>query len=154
MSRREASVATQANTPSQERDPLGRLTRIFAGILGLVFLLLGLGLCIREIHFGGTAQPAAGTIAEVRVKESADGPDYYPVVEFKTAEGRVVRFEGISTSPAPVAGTPIRVLYNPADPEQARINTYAHRWLFPTVFTPIGLVLLLGAWFWRNKRHA
>ena len=109
MSRREASVATQANTPSQERDPLGRLTRIFAGILGLVFLLLGLGLCIREIHFGGTAQPAAGTIAEVRVKESADGPDYYPVVEFKTAEGRVVRFEGISTSPAPVAGTPIRV---------------------------------------------
>jgi hypothetical protein len=143
-------MTTPPNFTCPERDPFGRLLRIAARNLGALFLLFGLGLLIREIRFGQSAHAVAGTIMEVRVRQNADGPTYHPVVEFRTLDGRVAQFEGLSVSPAPEVGTPVSVLYNRSKPEQARINSFVQRWLFPTVFIPIGFSMVVGASIWSS----
>lgn len=57
-------------------------------------------------------------------------------------EDRAVRFDGLSTSPPPVAGTRVQVLYRPGRPEEARINSLVQRWLPGVVFLPVGIVIL------------
>jgi hypothetical protein len=134
-----------------EDSGIERLCRVFAKACGVMFLVFGLGWLGREIRFGWKAQPASGTIVEVKSRMSADGPEFYPVVEFTTATGRGVRFEGLSTSPPPVAGTPVEVLYDPDRPERARINSLVQRWLLGALFTPIGGVILVVASIGRRK---
>jgi hypothetical protein len=121
---------------------------------GALFLLVGFGWFAREINFGRHAVPAAGTIVDLRVSDSGDGPTYTPVVEFKTSEGRTVRFEGISTNPPPERGISTRVLYRPEYPEDARIDRFIDRWLFPSVFTPLGLGGIGIGLFAARKRRA
>jgi len=60
-------MTTKPNTLCQEHDLFGPLIRTVSGVIGLLFLLAGLGLSIREIHFGRTAVSAAGSITEVRM---------------------------------------------------------------------------------------
>lgn len=136
-------MTTRQKSLHQEHDPLGRLLRILAGIVGVLFLLVGVGLFCREVWFGRIAQTAAGTVREVRVEENADGPNFYPVVEFTTQAGRIVRFEGTSTTPVLALGTAVSVLYNPAKPEEARINSFVQRWLFAAILIPTGLFMVL-----------
>lgn len=64
------------------------------------------------------------------------------MVEFAAPDGSVIRFDGVSTSPPPVAGTPVKVLYNPAQPNRARIDSFVQRWLLGAVFASIGIVFL------------
>jgi hypothetical protein len=64
------------------------------------------------------------------------------VVEFAATDGRIIRFEGVSTSPPPVAGTPVKVLYDPAQPTDARIHSIVQRWLLGAVFASMGVVFL------------
>jgi hypothetical protein len=140
-------------TPSRA-DLFTRSLRIILKLFGVLFLLVGLALFGREIRFGQSALSAPGTIIDVRVTENADGPNYVPVVEFSPQDGRVVHFQGTSTSPAPVKGTPVKVLYDIEKPEQARIDSFVQRWLFPTIFTPVGLVLILIGTGWRTRARS
>lgn len=110
---------------------------------GLLFLLVGLVLLAREIAFQREAISGSGSVVELRVTEGVDGPNTSPIVEFKTLEGTPIRFQGASTSPAPMLGEAVPIIYRPDDPQHARINTIVQRWLFPCVFSPLGLLLLL-----------
>jgi hypothetical protein len=135
-------MADQTEGLAAQPDPVARLMHVVARIFGIVFLVAGLAWLGQEIRFGWAAQSASGTIVEVRARESAEGPEFYPVVEFAAPDGRVIRFEGVSTSPPPVAGTPVNVLYDPAQPKNARINSFVQRWLLGAVFALIGAVFL------------
>ena len=127
---------------------LGRVWHRWEGRIllafGLLFLLVGIVLLAREIAFQRDAIVGRGSVVELRVTEGADGPNTSPIVEFKTLEGVPFRFEGASTSPAPTLGEGVPIIYRPDDPQHARINTFVQRWLFPCVFTPLGLLLLLA----------
>jgi hypothetical protein len=123
--------------------PFTKIMRIVVIGSGAVSLLLGLGLLARELKFGDTALAARGTIADVKVTQNADGETHSPVVEFTTAAQQTVRFEGLATQPPPVRGTQVPVLYNPANLQDARIDTFTNRWLFATVFTAVGFSLMV-----------
>lgn len=111
---------------------------------GLLFLLVGLILLAREMVFQREAISGRGSVVELRVTESVDGPMTSPVVEFQTPEGTTFRCEGTATSPAPRLGEAVPIIYRPDDPQHARINTFVQRWLFPACFTPVGLLLVLA----------
>lgn len=111
---------------------------------GLLFLLVGLILLTREIAFQREAISGSGSVIELRVTESVDGPITTPIVEFRTPDGIAFRCEGTATSPAPRLGEAVPIIYLPDDPQHARINTFVQRWLFPSVFTPLGLLLVLA----------
>ena len=132
-------------TTSSTKDPFSRLLNFALCAMGSLFFFVGVGLAIREFSFGRQAVPATGSIVDLRISDSGDGPNHYPIVEFKTNQGETIRFEGLPTSPPSVKGTVVAVLYSSTDPKNARINTFVDRWLFPSLFTPVGLVMLLFA---------
>ena len=105
----------------------------------------------REYQVGVNAIETTGMITDVRVTDGADGPVYHPVVQFKTRTEEIIGFEGMPTSPPAVKGTSVPVLYDSQKPMEARINTFVQRWLFPTIFTPIGVGLLVFAYIERRR---
>ncbi len=135
----------------QSESPAGcglgrRWKRIEGRILvafGVLFLLVGLVLLAREIAFQRDAISGRGSVVELRVTESVDGSNTSPVIEFRTPEGVPTRFEGTATTPTPKLGDAVPVIYCPADPQHARIDTFVQRWLFPCAFVPLGVLLLL-----------
>lgn len=138
---RRSNVKITVMTPNAPKDPFSRLITIVLLLVGVVFSLSGIGLIVREFSFGKVALPAVGSIVEVNVTQNTDGPMYTPIVEFQTLTGDSSRFAGLSTSPPPVKGTIVPVLYHPADPKNARIDTFVDRWLFPSVFLALGATL-------------
>ena len=126
------------------RDPFAQLWRILLRIFGILFLLVGLGLLAREVLFGQLAMSALGTVVEINATESGGERKYTPVVVFKTKTQQIITFEGTSTHPPRARGSSVPVIYNPDAVQEARIDTFADRWLFPALFIPIGLVLLIG----------
>ena len=134
------------------KDPFSRLLNFGVCGLGTLFFFAGVGMAVRECSFGRQAVLATGIIVDIRIQDSGDGPNHYPVVEFKTNQGETIRFEGQSTSPPPVKGAIVPVLYDSSDPKNARINTFVDRWLFPMLFTPLGLVMLLFAGYQLSRK--
>ncbi len=65
---------------------------------------------------------------------------YRPVVRFKPHKGRSVTFtSNLSVRPAPYAvGALVKVLYNPEDPQQAQINSFANLWFSTLMFAFFG----------------
>ena len=134
-------------------NPIATIWNYIAMAFGAIFFIVGFGLLIREILFGQTAMPTVGKVVDIRVTDSGDGPNQFPIVEFTAAQGETVQFEGISTNPPPIHGEQVPVLYSPKDPKNARINTFFSRWIFPVVFTPVGLILLLAGFFQQRRKQ-
>lgn len=80
--------------------------------------------------------------------ETASGA-YHPVVEFKPADGRPVRFtDGVGSLPPDYeVGEHVHVLYDPADAAEARLNSWKRLWSAPVLLVAVGagptLVFLL-----------
>jgi hypothetical protein len=116
-----------------------------------LFLLVGLGLCVGGGYWGWitysfmqTASRAPGTVVEVTQYRDSEGDNVYsPVVEYTLPSGRTVRFEEDlrSSPPSHRVGDEVEVLYNPENPEEARINSVFNVWFGP------GLLLGLGVCF-------
>jgi len=125
---------------------MSSLTNLMFVLVGGLFAIVGAGMGIGEYSFGQQATAATGSVVEVRRTEGADGTNLIPVIEFDSPNQQHVRFEGIATSPPYVVGTSVPVLYRTSNPSDARIDQFVQRWLFPSIFTPIGLVCLsIGA---------
>ena len=145
----------------------------------LVMLMLGGAICL---GVGGKAlvdsqlfvAKATGTngvvvdVAEVvqQVQKRSPGGDWYyqdvtvfhPVVRFVTAREQEVRFQAREGSDDPFAygaGETIRVLYDPANPQDARLDTWSSRWGESVGLVTVGLVLVVigavGYWLLRSR---
>jgi len=103
--------------------------------------------------------PAEGRVVEIVPRTSTgsrrrDRTSFYPIIEFRTAEGQLIRFEGRSGSNPPSyrIGDAVRVRYNPQLPQDAYIDSWWELWS-PVViatgvggmFALIGIVLVLNA---------
>jgi hypothetical protein len=129
-----------------------------------VFVLAGallIGLGVREFvttqRFLAKASTADGVV--VRVDKVVDyqwvgsGDErtyekvtaYYPVVRFVTASGQVVQYTDDvgEDPPAYRVGDSVRVLYDPANPQKARLDTWSSRWLDATITTSMGIFFIL-----------
>ncbi len=126
-------------------DQFQRIWQFLLLAFGLLFLFVGMGFCVFQIRFGQAAISTYGTIVDVQIDDSGEGPNYIPVVEFTSRNAEKIRFEGTSTNPRPTLNARVRVLYRETSPDNACIDSFVQRWLFPSVFAPIGLLLILAA---------
>lgn len=118
-----------------------------------IFLLIGLGL------LGGAgylvldtrgdiarAETAAGSVIDLIGERDSDGGTvYYPRVRYVTRSGETVEFTAAvgSSPPSFDVGEEVSVLYDPAAPEEARIDTFFQLWFGAVILGGIGLVFTL-----------
>jgi hypothetical protein len=77
---------------------------------------------------------------------------FHPIVQFHTAREQVVEFEGNDGSLR--AGDSVKVLYDPANPKDARLDSWPSRWGAGTVPLAVGLTLIaVGAVLYRLFRR-
>jgi Protein of unknown function (DUF3592) len=111
-------------------------------------VLVGVGVRRRgeSRRFAAAATRASGVVVElVSGPAGPQGgvPLTYPVVRYRTADGREVVFRSGFGSQPPLwrPGQPVTVLYDPANPEAARIETRAATVVAPGCFVAVGVAL-------------
>lgn len=110
---------------------------IFA-VIGIAALGLGLAFLWDSYRFVKQAASARGEVAALTLDESNM---LFPVVHFTTARGETAEFTGPGSSPPAYArGDFVEVLYLPAEPKNARLNSFAQLWLAAVIFSGISLV--------------
>jgi hypothetical protein len=107
-------------------------------IVGKVFIILGIVafvvsgvLAIIEMY-GPRTDSASGKIVAA---------EYYPLVEFTTADGTVIRFTNAVHSSSLGVGDSVPVAYDPTNPQNASVDRFAGRWFLA------GLAGMLGGFF-------
>jgi Protein of unknown function (DUF3592) len=143
-------------------------------VAGAILLVVGVNALVDARLFVAKAAAANGTVVEVaetvqRVQKRSPGADWYdedvtvfhPVVQFVTAREQPVRFQASEGSSDPFAygvGDSIRILYDPANPQDARLDTWASRWGDSITLGVVGLGLVflggLGLWLFRSPGRA
>lgn len=128
-------------------------------IIGIVFPLVGFLLAaiaafifIRTRLFIGRSQEVKGTVIRMVYSSSSDGGGYSPVFRFKTIEGTSVEVvDNLQTNPPQFKeGQEVDVLYDPQNPQNARIKKWMNLYFVPLllgglgmIFGGIGIVLLV-----------
>lgn len=130
------------------RNPLAGLWGgPLAVLLGIAMLFFGWRSHAQTRAFVAAASHARGTVVEIVAHTRGSDTLFYPVVEFTTPEGQVVRFQDRNGSnpPAHRVGETVDVLYDPARPQVAAIASWKDLWLFSTILLGFGgLWVLLG----------
>jgi hypothetical protein len=121
---------------------------------GLCAVLIGLGWFGYSAWLVARSRSAEGVVVGHETEDSSTrttGPPYSPglqapVIAFKTVEGRAVQFtssEYVARSRYPL-GRAVRVLYDPAKPERAEIDTRETLWLAGAAWVVGGLAFVAG----------
>ena len=123
-----------------------------------------MGIGLYDWHFTRVARAATGTVTEMRTSQGHDGNDltYAPVFRFidDSGQGHTVASSLYQSPPAFQVGDSVPVLYLPANPQSARINTFGQVWFIPiflgifgTTWVLIGQIILRWPQIWaRIKR--
>ncbi len=122
--------------------------------IGLVFFLSGLGLLTGDYFaFTGTrrflqgAALADGMVTELSLERSGSRSSgtYHPVVQFRAENGVAVTFRSSvgSNPPSYRVGEPVGVYYNPANPQDARVNSFFSLWGMVLILSALGAVFFL-----------
>jgi hypothetical protein len=134
-------------------NPNGNTGGYFLLISGLCVLVFFLVFMIRTWYFVRRSVGANGEVVGLECSRdevgSATYQSYAPVFTFTVADGRTYRvISNISSSPAAFSvGDSVRVLYDPASPEDARIQKFSELWGAAL----IGCLVGLGFFFYGCK---
>ncbi|MFN3491863.1 MAG: DUF3592 domain-containing protein [Anaerolineales bacterium] len=119
-------------------------------IIGVVFSLIGglmaliaVFLFVRTRVFINNAQEVKGTVIRMVWSPGSDGGGgYSPVYQFKTIEGRLIEKQDNLSSNPPMfkEGQTIDVLYEPANPENARIKKWMSLYFVSLLLGGMGLI--------------
>jgi hypothetical protein len=125
---------------------------VFPLVGGLLFAI-GLFLFIRTRIFLGKAQEVQGTVIEMIWSSSSDGGGgYSPKYQFRTISGQMITVQDSLSSSPPMfqVGQTIDVLYDPENPQDARIKKFWSLYFVSIllcgmgfIFGGIGIVLLI-----------
>lgn len=147
-------AAVQAAIASQRRVNRYALPTLLLAGVGLFFL--GAHLHRKTGMFLQKAVLAPGIVVEMATNESSDSTTYAPVVAFEH-QGRKYRFkDSISSNPPSYRrGQAVGVLYDPADPREARIDRGTWNKAVPILVAGFGALLcLLGLWMLKRQAAA
>jgi len=129
-------------------------------IVGLAFGLIGLGMLAGGFYlhrstqrFLEVAESAQGSVFNHVQQRSTDGDDgsvsysYYPEVRF-TAQGSEITFKSSvgSDPPAYRIGESVEVLYDPANPHDAKIRSFTSLYLGTLLVSGMGLIFAAVGW--------
>ncbi len=125
--------------------------RRFLFLLGGFFGLLGAGLLAGAVYaqrsaaaFDAAAVRTTGVVVDFETRRSSGSKSttttYAPVFEFSDRDGTKRRVTSATSSSGQEhkIGQRVEVLYLPSAPEQARLDTWAERWLAVTILGSIG----------------
>jgi hypothetical protein len=135
-------------------DPLGSVlpaVLIFVAI-GAVFIAIGVGMRWQSHRFAHSAARAQGEVIDLVQRwgryatDTLQSSRLHPVVRYRTASGQVVQFESaLGTQPSLWRrGQTVTVLYDPAHPERAEIDTRA-RGVLQLAFIGLGGCLVVAS---------
>jgi len=115
-------------------------------VIGLGMLGGGLYAISSTVSFIQKAATGRGVVVSLERSRSSDSVSYYPVVKFTTREGQEFRFRSNvgSSPPSHRTGEAVTVLYNPANPHDAKIDSFFSLWGFGLIFGAMGLVFALA----------
>lgn len=132
-----------------------------AGFFSIFFRGIGIALIVGGaiyvfiiLSFTGRAAHAEGTIVRMDTVRNAapfmdqvegSGVIFYPVVRFRTQDGKTIDFRASSGSqhPAYAVGDRVPVIYDPSNPKDSRVNTVWGVWGAPLILLGIGAVFLV-----------
>lgn len=126
---------------------------LFLAAVGSFFAALGVWAAARLRRFRRTAVQVPGVVTALRAHSSSSGDSgvsviYRPVLRFTTMDGRIVETESSFGSNPPPArqGARVPVLYDPANPSDARLTGVRGSGVLVCVaFIAVGgLVALIG----------
>ncbi len=130
-----------------------------------IFLGVGVTLLLGAMYWGYVSgqtiksySPAEGTVVDLQFDEDSDGSGVYrPLVEFTDANGNRHTFlSAIGSYPAPYEiGEKAEVLYNPADPTDATLDSFGALYIGPIIVGSLGLVFTLigGIAEWVHRKR-
>jgi hypothetical protein len=139
-----------------------KLVGITFSVAGVLLLAAGTYVAQSTHSFLDRAQSAPGRVVELARSDSSTDTTYSPVVEYEGPGGRTIQFKGnLASSPVSyTVGERVTVLYDPAMPEAAKIDSFLDKWFLPVllggmglVFTAIGQALLWVHFHRRRRSH-
>ena len=116
------------------------------------FTLIGLGmLAIAFTMYNNTntfldqAVTTEGMVTSLVRSQNSSSSSYFPVIQFFTPDGNLTEFKSSvgSSSPSYSRGDLVEILYLPAAPEQAKINSFSSLWMGTLIVGGLGLVFFL-----------
>ncbi len=111
--------------------------------VGFLLPALALFFWLRTRAFLGTAEKAQGTVIRmVYTRDSDGGGGYSPVYSFRTISGQTIEIhDNMSSNPPQFKeGQIIDVLYDPQNPNKARINKWFNLYFVPLLLGFLGLI--------------
>ena len=127
-----------------------RIVKIVFGLVG-VSMLVGAWLLYRNAStFIASASKAQGEVIALQAVESSrrnSSPTWRPRVRFKAPSGAIIEFSPSSSSnpPAYSEGEVVGVFFNPANPQDARLDGFFALWGGATIVGGLGAVFLVFA---------
>jgi len=125
---------------------------VFPLVGGLLFAI-GAFLFFRTRNFISKAQEVQGTVVQMVWSSSSDGGGgYSPVYQFRAISGQMITVQDSLSSSPPMfeVGQTIDVLYDPENPQNARIKKFWSLYFVPIllggmglIFGGVGIVLLI-----------
>lgn len=100
------------------------------------------------------AEKAPGVVVGLERRSSKGGGAEYPVIEFAAVSGEVRRFTLSGPGDYPT-GAVVEVLYDAANPANARLNSFIELWLGSLALGGFGLLCLgvsIGTWLHERAR--
>ncbi len=129
---------------------LGCLTAPILLLFAVIFFIIGFVVRQETAQFLERAVRVEGEVIALEETRDDEGKVLYkPVVAFVTHQGE--RIEAVAGSaanpPAHRIGERVAIYYDPASPEQVKLDSFFELWLFPVVFLVLGALLGVGALF-------
>jgi hypothetical protein len=127
-----------------------KFTTYFFTLLGSIFIGIAL-LSFNDTRiFLEKSIVTQGKIVEIVEEYSAeDGVSYQPKVEFETKEKTKIRFvsEIRNSFSFDQVNSSVEVIYNPASPQEAKINKFSTVWFMTILFGSMGLIFIIAPRF-------
>lgn len=130
------------------------ILRVFTGIAALLLMIAGISV-YTNLQKLAREESAPGFVVEMVERQYRDAETdnvsiyYYPVVEFKSRDGkrRTIQMSEGSDPPSHEVGDEVTVLYEPDNPSDARIKSFdssALMWILPSITGLLGISFLVA----------
>jgi hypothetical protein len=110
-------------------------------------ILVGLSLwyTFTSYMFSTNGIEVEGTVVRLESSHSSEGGTTYSPVYRYTVDGEQYEYESVNSSsiPSHQVGESTTLLYDPNNPEKARVNSFWEMWLLPCIMCPVSFVMVL-----------